>query len=227
MSQANYAVQTAAQPKTRVPAGFADGPAIAVDRPMQNTVPGPWFVEGRRSAGLVRLAVVLFAVGCGSAPSTGTGSGGSGGLAGGGGEVSTGGGGSGLMGGNTGSGVVSTGGQVGSGSGGSGGGACPLPQSVCCWGIVDHDPLADPAVCASDGTWVCPPGKIQEPSISSCLVRGSGGSYGGGGVASSGGGGGQAGGGGGQAGAAGGAGGLPGRAGSCGSGNGEQDGHRC
>lgn len=251
----------------RVFAGFAAGPAIADDRLMQNKVPGPRFVECPGSGGLVRLAVVLLAIGCGSAPSTGTGSGGSSGTGGGGGEISTGGGGSGLMGGNTGSGGASTGGQVGSGSGGastgghagsgsggastggqagsgsggSGGATCPLPQSVCCWGIVDHDPVADPAVCASNGTWVCPSGKIQEPSISSCLVRGSGGNYGSGGVGGSGGAGGQAGGAGGHAGGAGGhaggagghaggaggSGGLPGLAGSCGSGNGGQGGHRC
>jgi hypothetical protein len=114
-------------------------------------------------------------------------------------------------GGNMGSGGGAMGGNVGSGSGGSmgsggGGGsnACPKtqPSSVCCWALVDHDPATRPYICSSTGTWVCPAGAIQEPSISGCIVSGTGGGGGIGGRTGSGGVGGDVGGRGGAGGSA-------------------------
>ena len=158
---------------------------------MENAAPNRRFVERP-----VYVAALLFTIGCGSSLSGGTGgSGGArgtggaifdgGSIGGGGGAAGTGGA---ASGGNVGSGGVATGGHVGSGGGGSpgsggGGGssACPTtkPSSVCCLALVDHDPLTEPYVCAGTGTWVCPAGTIQEPSISGCIVSGSGGATGG------------------------------------------------
>lgn len=69
----------------------------------------------------------------------------------------------------------------GGSDGGGGASVCPktLPSGVCCLGLVDHDPVTEPHICASTGTWVCPAGTIEEPSISGCYVRGTGGSTGG------------------------------------------------
>jgi len=143
---------------------------------MENAALNRRLVERRppaRRGRLVYVAAFLFTIGCGSSLSGGTG--GSGGAKGTGGSIG-------------GGGVVATGGQVGSGGGGaigSGGGggssACPKtqPSSVCCLALVDHDPLTEPYVCASTGTWVCPAGTIQEPSISGCIVSGTGGATGG------------------------------------------------
>jgi hypothetical protein len=119
------------------------------------------------------LLAIAFTVGCGSSLPGGTG--GSGGAIGSGGS-------GGATGGNVGSGGFATGGNVGSGGGGGSMG-CPKtqPGSVCCLALVDHDPLTEPFVCVGNGTWVCPTGTIPEPSISGCIIHGTGGSVGSGG----------------------------------------------
>ena len=185
--------------RTRASRGLRRVQLLLHNVAMENPAPDRRFVERRPPARRGRLAYVatlLFTIGCGSSLSGGTGgSGGARGTGGAifdGGSIGSGGGGAGTggaaTGGNVGSGGVATGGHVGSGGGGSigsggGGGssACPKtqPSSVCCLALVDHDPLTEPYVCASTGTWVCPAGTIQEPSISGCIVTGTGGATGG------------------------------------------------
>ncbi len=78
--------------------------------------------------------------------------------------------------------TIGCGSSLSGGSGGSGGSSvCPktLLSSVCCLALVDHDPVTEPYICASTGTWVCPAGTIEEPSISQCIIGGTGGATGG------------------------------------------------
>ncbi len=115
--------------------------------------------------------------------------------------------GSSLMGGTGGSGGASGSGG-GSGGSGGGGGVTACSQStyptnkVCCYALVDHDPLTEPFVCnESTGTWGCSGNQVEEPSIAQCIVKGpgtggivgAGGSNGIGGSSGAGGSGGQAG----------------------------------
>ena len=118
--------------------------------------------------------------------------------------------------------TIGCGSSLSGGSGGSGGGGgasvCPktLLSGVCCLALVDHDPVTEPYICASTGTWVCPAGTIEEPSISQCIIGGTGGATGGS-VGSGGGGGiGGSSGSGGVGGLGGGTGGIGGLSGSSG-----------